>query len=155
MYKFLSSFTAYSDIYISFLLLAHVDILMIVFICTCQSPNVQWEFCLPFSWCKYSNQSHYKFNLNFKMITPLFGLPCWSLAIQNVDIHNAGVLKIPGDVFPCFDWEAANIIFHAYLIMNIYTIHISVYSWIFYGRFTWIMLWPNLLSVWTTFLGIK
>ena len=41
----------------------------------------------------------------------LFGLPCWSITIQNVCIHYAGVNKIPDDVLPYFDWEVANSIF--------------------------------------------
>ena len=61
-----------------------------------------------------------------KMSILLFGLPCWSLTIKNVGIHYASIHKIPEDVLPCFDWEAANIIFHAHLIMMIYIIHVSV-----------------------------
>ena len=52
----------------------------------------------------------------------LFSLPCWSLAIQNVGIHYVGVHKITEGVLPYFDWEVANNIFHAHLIMMIYTI---------------------------------
>ena len=49
-----------------------------------------------------------------------------SPTIQNVGIHYAGTNKIPEDVLPCFKWEVANIIFHAHLIMMVYTIHMSV-----------------------------
>ena len=30
-----------------------------------------------------------------------------------------------------------------------------LYSWMFCGWFTWITLWPSLLSVWITFLGFE
>ena len=108
------------------LLWAHVDIFMVIFICSCHRPNVQWGFCLPFSRWKSSNQFHCNLKLKVKMSIFHFGLPCWSLAVQNVGIHYAAVHKIPEDVLPCFDWEVANIIFHVHLIMTIYTIHVSI-----------------------------
>ena len=108
------------------LLLVHVDIFMVVFICSCHRPNVHWGFCLPFSWWKSSNQSHCNLKSKVKISILLFGLPCCSLAIWNVGIHYAGVHKVPEDVLPYFDWEVANIIFHAHLIMMIYSIHVSV-----------------------------
>ena len=64
--------------------------------------------------------------LNVKRSILLFGFPFWSLAIQNVGIHNAAVYRTPEVVLPCFNWEAANIIFHAHLIVMIYTIHVTV-----------------------------
>ena len=89
-----------------------------------------------FSRWRYSSQSHCKLKLIVKRSILLFGLSCWSPAVQNVGIHYAGVHKIPEDVPPCFDWEVANIIFHAHLIMTIYTIPVSIIqlnvSWLIY-----------------------
>ena len=108
------------------LLWTHVDIFMAIFICSCHRPNVQWGFCLHFSRWKSSNQSYFNLKSTVRISILLFGLPCRSLAVQNVGIHYAGIHKIPEDALPCFDWEVANIIFQAYLIMMIYTISISV-----------------------------
>ena len=144
-----------------FLLLANVGIFMIESVkaanenfCSVHRPNVQWGFSLPFSWWKSSNQSHCNLKLKVKMRLLLFALPCWSLATQNVGIHYAGVHKIPEDILPCLDWEAANIIFHVHLIMNINSTHYPLYSQMFCGWFTCMTSQPNLLSVWTTFLGL-
>ena len=101
-----------------------MDIFMAIFICSCHRPSVQWGFCLPFSIWKSNNHSHC--NHKSKVKHTFFGLPSWSLAVQNVGIHYAGVHKLPEDVLPCFDWEVANIIFHVHFIMMIYTIHVSV-----------------------------
>ena len=103
-----------------FLLWALVDI------CSCHSLNVQWGFCFLFSRWKSSNQSHCNLKSKVKMSIPLFGLPCWSLAVQNVGIHYPDAQKISEDVLPHFDWGAHNIIFHAHLIKTIYIIHISI-----------------------------
>ena len=114
------------------LLWALVDIFMLLFNGSCHRPNVQWGFCLPSSRWKSSNQSHCNLKSKIKMSILLFGLPCCRLAVQGVDIHYAGVHIIPEDVLPCFDWEAASIIFQTHLIMTIYTIHVSIiYSWMF------------------------
>ena len=137
------------------LLWAHVDIFMFIFICSCHRPNVQWGFCLCFSRWKSSNQSQCNLKSKVKMSILLFGLPCWSLAVQNVGIHYARVHKIPEDVLPCFDWEVADIIFHVHLIMMTYMIHLSIIQLNVCGWFTRITLWPNHLSVWTTFLGFE
>ena len=82
---------------------------MAIFICSCNRPSAPWSFCLPFSRWRSSIQCHCNLKAKAKISILLFGLPCWSLAVQNVSIHYAGVHKIPGDVLPCFDWEAANI----------------------------------------------
>ena len=116
-----------------------------IFICSCHRPNVQWGFCLPFSKWKSSNQSHCNLKSNVMMNILIFGLTCWSLAVQNVDIHYAGV-------------KYQRIYLMLWLRSGQH--HISCafdhddlqHSWMFCGWFTWITLWPNLMSVWTTFL---
>ena len=84
------------------------------------------ELLPSFSRWKSSNQSHCNLKSNVKMSIHLFGLPCWSLVVQNIGIHYAGVHKIPWDVFPCLDWEVASIISHTHLSMMVYTIHVPV-----------------------------
>ena len=83
------------------LLWAHVDVFMVIFICSCHRPYVQWGFCLPFTGWKSSNQSHCNLKSKVRISIFPFGLPCWSLSVQNVSIHYAGVHKRPEDVLPC------------------------------------------------------
>ena len=108
------------------LLWAHVDIFLVVFICSCHGSNVQWDFCLPFFLMKVQQpiplQSQIQSENEFTSVWfVLLKSPMWNVGIHYVDVH-----KIPEDVLICFDWEAANIWFHAQLIMKIYTIHVSV-----------------------------
>ena len=74
------------------------------------------------------NQSHWNLKLKSQdEHTSFLFLPCWRS--YNTKCRHSLCWcsqNARGMYFHCFDWEMANIIFHAHLIMMIYTIHVSV-----------------------------
>ena len=132
------------------LLWAHVDIFMVIFICSCHRPNVQWGFCLPFSRWKYqqsipvqsqvrSQDEHtsFWFALLKSCSTKCRHSLCWCSQNTRACTSMLWLRSQPTSYFMCiWSWQSTPFMY-------------LLYSWMFCGWFTWITLLPNLLSVWT------
>ena len=106
------------------LLWGHVDIFMVIFICSCYRPNVEWGFCLPFSKWKSNNQSNCNLKSKVKKNILLFVLPCWSLAVQNEAFTMLVFTKYQRMYFHALTEKWPTSYF-------IYIFHDSVVSWMF------------------------
>ena len=151
-----SWFAAYSAIYISFPSLSPCGHFHGYFHSQLSQANVQWSFCLLFSIWKSSNQSHFNLKSKVKMSIFLFGLPCWSLSISKCR-HSQCWCSQNTKGYTSMLWLEN---WQTWYFMCIWSWQYTsfmylLYSWIFCGWFTWITLWPNLLSVWAAFLGLE
>ena len=123
--QFLCSFAAYNAIYISFLSLSPCQHFHGCFICYCHRLLCTVGFLLSFFLIKIQQSFPLQSRVKSMMNILPFRFSWWSLTIQNVGIHYAGVHKIPEMHFHALTDKSSTLYFMQ-LIMTIYTIHMSL-----------------------------
>ena len=135
------------------LLWDHVDIFMVLFICSCHRPNVQWGFCLPFPRWKSNNQSHCNLKLKVKMSILLFW--CALLKFYNTKYRHS-LSWCSQNTRGCTSmlWLRSSQ-HHISCAFDHDDLHHSCISCTVECLVADLLgsLWPNLLAVWITFLG--